>query len=595
MLPAPPQTFRCLFGFAVFLALFAVVAWRLHELQVERHEDLTQRAERQSTLTTTIAAPRGGIFDRHGQPLAVSTGSWDLYADPDWMDDKLSATVHLARVLEVPRGDLRAHFESGGNGRRLAEDLDEFQADAIRNMRLRGIYLKRVYRRYYPAGNAAPHVLGMVLADGSGGAGIEQEFDALLRGTPGRQVMRADAHRQPLLPAGFTVTAARPGANLELTVDVVLQREVEAALHEAVDRHRPESACAVVLRPTTGEVVALASWPSYDLRDYRHADPESFRNQALAFVYESGSTMKPLVAGAAVAEGEASWDERIFCEDGRWTYRSGRSARTITDHSFSHGGHQWLTVVEGVAKSDNVLMAKLGLRLGPERLRDWILRFGFGSTTGIELPGENLGIMLPEDRWNRIGSCMSVPMGHEMAVTPLQMAAAHAAVANGGVLRPLRIVERVYTVDPESGEEHDLPLHARGSSRRVFDRGDAARIERAMVAVMEEGTGRRVRLDGYTIVGDTATTEKLVEVGGRRVYSDDHHIGSFVGWGPVREDLEPELLALVVIDDPEENGHYGSQTAAPVVQRILQFGLEHFGVPTDDENREAMLAERTVR
>jgi len=232
-----------------------------------------------------------------------------------------------------------------------------------------------------------------------------------------------------------------------------------------------------------------------------------------------------------------------------------------------------------VAKSDNILMAKLGLELGPERPHHWITHLGFGRQTGIELPGEDAGIVLPRHRWDRLNSCMSVPMGHEVAVTPLQMAMAHAAVANDGVWLPPRIVRRVFTVDQHSGERRDLELRPTPEPRRLYTVEDAAQIEAAMRLTMTGGTGARVQLDGWSSAGKTGTTEKLVDVrvGDRVVkrYSDDQHIGSFVCWTPAEPGLTPQLLALVVIDDPSENGHYGSQTAAPVVQRVLQFGMDH--------------------
>jgi cell division protein FtsI/penicillin-binding protein 2 len=573
--PTTSQPWRIAIAAIAFAGCFAWIVFRLHHLQLERGESLSLMGERQRLRSMTLSAPRGSIYDSSGVPLAVSDGRWAIYADPGYMDDKLRATVELHRILGMSRDELRAHFESRFNGRRIAQGLDDRQADAIRDLRLAGISMRREYLRFHPEKDFAPHVLGFVLADGRGGAGIEQEFNQVLSGTPGKETYAVDAVGNPILIERES-TPAHPGGNVQLTIDIAIQRELEAALLAAVDRHHPTNAAAVVVRPGTGEIVALASWPTFDCENLSELKTENLRNNVLSFVYEPGSTMKPLVAGAAIHEGLATWNERIFCENGRWTYRVGRAARTITDHSVKHGGHQYLTVVEGIAKSDNILMAKLGIKMGPERLYSWISNFRFGNRLGIQLPGEDAGMVRPAAKWDVLGSCMSIPMGHEIAVTPLQMAMAHSAVANGGVWLPPRLVRRVWHVDAD-GREVDASTGNLPEARRMFTPTDAARIQSAMTHTMTEGTGTKASLNGYTSAGKTGTTEKLVN----GHYSSDSHIGSFVCWAPATEGVRPELLALVVIDDPRQNGHYGSETAAPVVQRVLQFGLEHLGIPKD--------------
>jgi len=583
LVPAPPQPWRTVLSCLAFAALFTVLVERLHHLQVEEGGRFSVLGEQQRERRWRIEAPRGTIVDATGVPLAQTTTVWHCYADPDYMNDKLRATVALAPILDLTRDQLRKHFEATSNGRCIARDLREEQAEAIRELELAGIYVRRTFKRSYPQDQLAAHVLGFVLDSGQGGLGLEQRFDNLLSGQAGHELVHVDAHGRPIIVGEDQRLPARPGARIYCTIDSVLQGELEAAIGEAVERHQPVGACGIVVRPSTGHVLAMASWPHFDPNDFGEADPQAFRNNVLNFVYESGSTMKPLVAGAAVADGVVRWDSRVFCENGRWTYRG----RTITDHSLKHGGHQYLSVVDGVAKSDNILMAKLGIELGPARLYDWVRRFGFGRPTGIELPGEDLGLVLPRERWNRRDSCMSVPMGHEMAVTPLQMAMAHAAIANEGLWLPPRVLRRIVGVD-ENGHERELSLPPAPEPRRLFDPADADAIEYAMRQTMEVGTGRRSQLDGWSSAGKTGTTEKLVEtqVGGRTVrrYSDEHHIGSFVSWAPAERSQPAELLCLVVIDDPQQNGHYGSQTAAPVVQRVLQFGMErYFSSPYPDQ------------
>ncbi|HYE04369.1 MAG TPA: penicillin-binding protein 2 [Planctomycetota bacterium] len=578
VIPVEAQPWRVGFACVVFAGLFALVAYRLHHLQVVEYEALSDRGRNQRVHTVTLHAPRGNVYDGAGVPLAVCVGSWSIYADPGYMDDRMRATVELSRVLGIDRDTLREHFAARSNGRRIARHIDDRRADAVRALKLTGIAVRREYTRLYPEGNLAPHVLGFVLADGKGGAGIEQQFERVLAGVPGRETLAVDALGVPSLVDSDSVPA-RPGAHVQLTIDTTIQGLLERALAAAVVKHRPLNAAGIVIRPSTGEILAMASWPDFDARDLSRLEPAAMRNNALSFVYEPGSTMKPLVAGAAVAERLTSWNETIHCEDGRWTWRSGKYARTVTDHSVKHGGHQGLSVTKIIALSDNIGMAKLGLRMGPERLHHWITSFGFGSRPGLCLPGEDAGLMQPKDRWNMRDSCISVPMGHEIAVTPLQMALAHAAIANGGTWLPPRLVKRVWQYDPQSGGERDLETPRLPAPRRMFEPGDAARIQEAMTHTMTEGTGKNADLDGYTAAGKTGTTEKLV--GGR--YSKSNHIGSFVCWAPAEPGTDPELLALVTIDDPRQGGHYGSETAAPVVQAVLQGALEHLGVPKRQE------------
>jgi cell division protein FtsI/penicillin-binding protein 2 len=568
-----PQSWRFGVTIAVFVALFAAVGARLQRLQLEQGAQLSAMGNRQRQRTWVLPAARGNIYDRSGAPLAESVSTWTLYADPLYMVDRLSATVELSKVLNCNRDHLREQFESGRNGRILAKGLDDHQADTIKALKLAGIYLDRDFVRLYRQGDLAAHVLGFVNAEGGGGAGIEQTFQKQLAGVAGHQTIMLDEHGLPI-PTDEDRRPAQPGAHVQLTIDMPLQQMVEKELMTQVQKSQPKNAAALLIEPTTGCIVAMASWPSFSPVDRKGLDEASMRNNAIAFVYEPGSTMKPLVAGATVSEHLARWDEGIYCEHGKWTFHEGKAFRTITDHSYANGGHGMLTVTQGIALSDNILMAKLGIRMGPERLWSWETLFGFGKRTGVDLPGEDGGIMLPKAHWSILGSCMSIPMGHEIAVTPLQLAMAHAAIANGGIWQPPVLVKRLYSID-EQGQQTDLPLPKQPPMRRVFAPEQALEIQDAMNHTMTEGTGKDVQLDGFSAAGKTGTAEKLI--GGH--YSHDRHVGSFICWAPAERGVKPELLCLVVIDDPSQGGHYGAECAAPVVQRILQQALELRGVP----------------
>ncbi len=569
-IPVDRQFWRLGLSLTGFAALFALVGYRLHYLQVENTQRLAGMAEKQTARTWILPATRGGIYDQSGAPLVESNATWLVTADPLYMDDKLRAVVMLPALLHQTPDELRAHFESGKNGRTIARGLDDPTAEKIRALKLGGVYLHRDFTRIYREGALAAHIVGYTQHDGGGGAGIEQQFESVLAGKSGHETLRIDALGKPILTDGESI-APQNGAQVQLTIDVTMQRILEKEVMAAVDKHAPKNAMGVMVRPTTGEIVAMCSWPTFDPADRSQFTPERLRNNALSFVYEPGSTMKPLVAGAAVADKLASFTEVIDCEHGAWTYRTGKAARTIHEKS---GGHGPLTVVQGIALSDNILMAKLGIRLGPDRLHEWIRVFNFGRRTGVCLPGEDGGIMLPQKQWSVLGSCMSVPIGHEVAVTPMQLAMAHAAVANGGLWQPPRLVKRVFTQDQDGGVR-DLPPPTLSAPRRVFQAEDAAEIQDAMTHTMTEGTGKGCALVGYTSAGKTGTAEKLI--GGR--YSNEHNVGSFVCWSPAERGVPAQLLCLVVIDDPSKNGRFGAETAAPVVQRVLQQSLEYLGVP----------------
>ncbi len=575
-LPITRQPWRFGLAIAGFAGLFAWLGMRLYTLQIMQGEQLTMLGHKQTNRVWTLPAARGGFTDANGMPLVESQGTWNVSCDPRYMEDRLSATVELARLLQIPRETLRAQFETNRNGRNLAKGIDDRTADAIKALHLTGVYVRREFTRTYREGPLAAHVLGFTQADGSGAAGLEAQFNSQLAGVAGKEILQIDALGKPVV-SGFESIPARPGAHIQLTIDVVLQRELEKAVAAAIEKHAPKRAAGVIIRPATGEVLAMTSWPAFDPTTRQGVDGEALRNNVTQLVYEPGSTFKPLIAGAAVHEKLTTFKETIFCEHGRWTYRDGRSARTITDHSLKNGGHAFLTVTDGIAKSDNILMAKLGIRLGVDRLSSWVQNLGFGRKTSICLPGEETGIVPPRKRWTVLSECMSIPMGHNIAVTPLQLAMAHSAVANGGMWNPPRLIKRIYNLDAE-GKQVDQPLPALEPARRMYEDVDAAAIQEAMTHTMDEGgTGAKLGLDGYLSAGKTGTAEKLID----GHYSHDHHIGSFICWAPADPGKRVELLTLVVIDDSSKNGHYGGETAGPVVQQVMQAALEQLKVPKD--------------
>ncbi len=572
--PVTRQPIRFGVTFAVFAALVGVIGWRLYDLQVVQGDDLRTMGERQVRRTWTLHAPRGGFYDADNTPLVESLGSWTISCDPRYMDDKLTATIELSRILGLSREELRQKFENPRNGQIIARNVADAQADAVKALKFGGMYVRREFVRTYREGALAGHVFGFCQADGTGAAGLEQEFNTILSGKPGKEMLQVDALGKPVLTS-FDRVPPQAGANVQVSIDLYIQRSLETHLKAAVEKFAPKRAAGVIVKPSTGEIVAMASWPAYDPVTRQGVDGEALRNNVVQLVYEPGSTFKPLIAGAAVADGKTTFNETIFCEHGRWTYREGKAARTITDHSIKEGGHGNLTVTQGIALSDNILMAKLGIRMGADRLWEWCDHLGFGRKMGICLPAEEGGIMAARKHWKVMDQGMSVPMGHNISVTPLQLIMVHAAIANRGVWNPPRLVKRVWTDAAEGQPVKELSLPAVQASHRIYEEKDALAIQEAMTHTMTEGTGKKADLDGYSSAGKTGTAEKLVN----GHYSKENHVGSFVCWAPAQADRRAELCALVVIDDPSRGGHYGSETAAPVVQAVLQESLDYLRVP----------------
>lgn len=583
-LPAPSQPWRTSLTCCVFVGLFATLAGRLHHLQVEAADDLARLGERQRQPPGwQLPARRGSILASDGTPLVVSAGVWNLLADPSYMTDKLRATVALADLLAIPRAELRRQFESGRNGIILARNLDEAMKARVEALDIDHIYLRPTYQRQYLGGRQAAHVLGFVHADGAGGAGIEREFDHVLAGRDGFERYQRDARGRPLVGRSYERREPRPGARVVLTLRPTIQAELEAAIADAIAEHNPKGICGMVVRPVTGEVLAMASWPDFDPLDPAAVPQSHWRDLNIGFNYESGSTMKPLVAGAAVADGIADWQDRIDCENGSW--RSPYRRKPVSSHP-----HGVLSVLDVIAKSDNVGMAKLFTGLasthGIERAHAWLERYGFGQKTGIRLPGEQYGILPRPERW-RMGTVITASFGHGLSVTPIQMLFGHAAVANEGVWMPPRLVDRIEAIDPQSAEIIVRRVTPVAEPRRVLSRAQANNIELAMARVMTEGTGTRLRLTGYSSAGKTGTTD--VRVDGQYLESGGPHIGSFVGWAPADPQRPAEVAALVLVNEPRtadgqparHPNYFGGRTGGPVVQRILQFACEDLALPPD--------------
>lgn len=536
-----------------------LVGARLAYLQTSQHEWLSRRARMQQSDEEPLQAPRGLILDRQGRELARSIDVDSFYADPRQIEDVKTAASALARILNMDSVGLSTRLQEAKSARRgflwLARRVEDEQARAVKALKLKGVYSVEEQRRRYPNGALASHVLGFVGLDAKGLAGVEQVYNAALTGEEGKLLLNADAKRRPFESEGLD---PRDGRTLVLTIDQTVQYIVERELAAALERTKAKSAAAIVLEPHTGEVLALANAPSFDPNDAGGASLEQRRNDALQNIYEPGSTFKVVAFTGALEEKLITPETRIECPGS-----ISLPGRIVHDHA--HGS---LTATEALAKSSNVAAIKLGMKLGNDRLYEYIRRLGFGTKTGVELPGETAGLIRPVSKWQP-GSIGSIPIGHEVGVTPLQMAAAYAAVANDGVRVAPHLVREVRDAEGKTVSR------AEPESHRVVSAETARVLRRMMEEVTLKGTARAAQLEGYTAAGKTGTAQKIDPR--TRAYSQSKYVASFVGFAP----LENPAVVIIVVIDEAVGLHQGGQVAAPVFREIANQVLPYLDVMPD--------------
>lgn len=558
---------------ATALALWlAAVEARLIHLQVVRHDELLARAERQQTRTITVPPKRGDILDRRGAVLAYSVDADSIYAVPGKVQDKARTAAALCAVLDGCDPDERRLILTRLNSPRafvyIRRKVSPEEAAHVAHLGLDGVFFVKESRRFYPNKELAGPLLGYVGMDNQGLAGIEAAYDQQVRGREGSILIQTDARQQAFSRLGRPATV---GAALELTIDKYLQHMAERELKAAVAAHRADGGTIVVMQPASGEILALANFPGFNPNAFQAADEASRRNRAVQDLYEPGSTFKMVTASAAMDEGIMQPDDLIDVSEGLIRFGS----RQIEDvHRYGV-----LTFADVIVKSSNVGAIKVGLKLGPERLSRYVRRFGFGSRISRDFPGENPGIVWDPARLSD-SALASVAMGYQVAVTPLQMAAAISSVANGGDLVEPRVVRALH----RGGVRTEIP---RRVLRRSITPNTAERLTTIMEAVVREGTGRAASVDGFVVAGKTGTAEKLVN--GR--YSSREHNASFAGFVPSRA---PVVTIVVVIDAPRVGGYFGGAVAAPVFRRVAELTLRHLGVPrTIDPPPVVLLAQET--
>lgn len=551
-----------------FLAAFGGLGYRLYNLQVIRHEELITKVRRLHERKQYIAPVRGGILDANMNVLAQTITVWNVSADPDLTRrDAREWAKLLSPALEMSQSDLVEKLSRPGRNvllkKRVSDETVSALQDQIKEIvshqkkdaRLAGLKIEREFQRYYPNGALASHVIGFTCNDAQtygkqqvpvqkGLDGIEKYFDGELAGTVGYRMIEKDRRGGELVSFRSDDVPPQNGCRIVLTIDQTIQHIVEEELERVCEEQHPSSAIAIVMRPDTGEILAMANHPTFDLND-PNKDVAAMKNLAIADTHEPGSTFKIVVVGAGLDQKMITMNDTFFCENGKFLY----AGYYLHDHKPYGNQTVWQIIVHSV----NVGAAKIALKLGEKTFYDYICKFGFGEPTSIQLPGEVRGLVHSPKTYSKI-SQTRIAMGHEITATPLQTIMAMSAIANGGNLMKPTIVKRIINEDNETVREFKPEIR-----RRVLSKAATAQLTTALIGVVSrEGTAEKAALPGWTVAGKTGTAQKLED--GK--YVEKKYFSSFVGFFPAEK---PQLCILVGLDDIDD---YGGKAAAPAFQKI---------------------------
>lgn len=542
--------------FAILATLLGIVTIRLLYIQVVAAPAYADKATAQRMRDMELTPRRGTIYDREGEPLAVSVASKTVYAAPNQISDKPAVAAALAAALGGVPEDYVAKLSKPGGFVYIERKVDLERAKQLEALKLEGVGMIDDSRRLYPSGELACQVLGFVGVDDNGLAGIEKQYDDILGGKPGVLLGERDPQGRPI-PGGIQKQIDPvDGHDVVLTIDKDIQYQAQVELAAAVEKWGAKGGSIVVINPRNGEIYAMASMPSFNPNEYGKAKPEAWRNKPLSDAYEPGSTLKCLTASAVVEKGLYTPTSMFDLPP---TIKVG--GRVIHE---SHGRSavRW-SLTDIVTNSSNVGTVKLGLKLGEKGLYDSFVAFGLTEKTGVDFPGEAKGWLPPTDQWSE-SSIGNIPFGQGVSVTPLQLARSIGAIANDGELTTPHFL---LDVPQSSGAKLTWP------KRRALTPKTADTVSGMLQAVVTEGTGKAASVAGYTVAGKTGTAQKALS--GGRGYAGGKYVGSFIGYLPAED---PQVLVCVTIDEPS-NAIYGGTVAAPAFSAVGGFAVSHLKVP----------------
>jgi cell division protein FtsI (penicillin-binding protein 3) len=540
--------------FGLFFILLVLAGGRTLYLAALKGGSLRKAAATQQLTSEAVPAQRGAITDRNGIDLAVSEPAQDISATPYLVKEPLAAAQKLAPLLGVAQPQVLRDLSERSGFVYLKRALPAKQAHAVMALKIAGIDGAPVMHRVYPRGDLAAQVLGVVGTEGNGLSGLEYSRNVLLHGHAGQRHVVSDAIGQPV-----SITETHPevaGAPVSLTLDANIQQRTEDVLGAVGKVFSPKDATAIVMDPRTGAILAMANWPQVNANDPSASSPEDLQNRAVSFDYEPGSTFKAVTVAGALQQGLVTPTSNFEIPD-----QIQVADRTI--HDDTEHATESLTTAQILAQSSNVGAIKIGALEGSKDFSSWVTKFGFGKRTGVELPGEEIGQVLPVSHYS--GSSMgNLPIGQGQLVTPLQMASAYSAIANGGILRAPHIIQSV------GGQAEPEP-----AGHRVISSQTAASLRQMLEGVLAPGgTASEVSIPGYQLAGKTGTASKVDESTGE--YSKSRYVASFMGFAPASN---PKLLTAVIVDEPQSGSIFGGTVAAPAFGQIMSFALPYLRIP----------------
>lgn len=564
---------RILRSTLIFLGLFGIVILRYAWIQIVDGDAMARRMDSLVNQDVKIESPRGRILDRTGRELAVSTMTKSLYVDPNHVKDADTLAADLAPLIGLSEEDIQQKIAIGGGFVWLKRRMPQEEYEAVRDLIRAKSYseclgFKSEAKRFYPNDELAANILGFVGTDDKGLDGIEQSMDKLLKGEIQDAMLQTDVQNTPILDSIFSSKRTYKGdacKTVQLTIDAGVQFIVEQELDKAMAADNPQAVTCIVMDPKTGDILAMASRPTYNPNRFWEYNANVWRNRAVSNIYEPGSTFKSVVAGAALQEKVVTPNMTIF--DPGFIMVSGHRIQNADNEALGP-----VSFADVVKHSLNTGFAQVGLRLGAENLTKYAKLFGFGEYTGIDLPGEEQGILF-EAKNMRESDIATMAIGQSIAVTPLQLVTAISAIANDGVLLKPHIVKSVQNPDGS-----DYLVNERTEVRRTIDSATDKTLEGLLEQVVSSGSGKKAAVKGYRIAGKTGTAQKIRNDGAG--YLDGHYIASFCGFAPVED---PQLVVLVIIDDPGTGRFYGGQIAAPVAGSIFSQLFRYFHIePSSD-------------
>ena len=558
-----PRKSRIISSILIVIFTLIVLEIRLYYIQVVSHRHYRRMADKQSFSVRQTDFKRGTIYDRNGKELAIEFEVSSVYAIPSLISHPEKTAKKLAPLLHVSEKTIYSKLHTSNSFVWLKRKINTEIAEKIEGLHLKGIKLINEGKRFYPENELASQVIGLAGLDNQGLSGIENSFDRTLRRKTKKTIGRKDGFGREVIAADTAYQTEVSGCGVVTTIDRVIQYIAEVELRKAYDETKAKLATIIVQDCKTGEIIALANFPSFNGNSYSPEKYKYLKNPAISSIFEPGSTFKPIVAAALLEENLVTLEDRFYCEEGMYLF----NGLPIRDHE-SEG---WLTFVQVLEKSSNIGMAKVGQLLGKDKLYQCARDFGFGNFTGIRLPGETPGILKNPKDWSEI-SLSRLSFGQGIGVTAIQLVCAFSCLANGGVLMEPMIVNRIVDRSEKVVKEFQpCPV------RRVISYKTAKTLTNILCGIVKSGTGKEARIMGYKVAGKTGTAQKFDPATGK--YSDTNYIASFIGYLPAEQ---PKVTILVILDEPQ-GFYWGGSVAAPVFARVGLRIMRYLGIPPDSQ------------